>query len=964
MKSHQKKSDKSDTGCKIKSDKSDTGRKIKSDKSDTGRKIKSDSDYHSPSEKSPHSDPTDTRYHKKLEKMNELQKLYHYMKQFQIKKRDDKLAVTHYLMDEPYGTFNIPDKDYDKFLHYYEDAVIHGYRPSVVERHREFGPIVIDFDFVYKGDVKDRSYTKRHIKKIIKMYNSIILKYLSVEEKNLVSYVLEKEKPVLRKGKYHDGIHIVYPYICTKPSLQFLMRDQFLKGAERDGIFEDIPLENRLDAVHDKSVIYHSGWLMYKSRKDKYSGVYDVTMIFQKSGDNIINLFLDEDRDNVGDIHEYIRMLSCRQYYNEDQLTPLKEEVEIKNLDYKINDVKKKLNFQNEAEIQSYMGKECNFTKVTDEEVYMEAKNLTKLFSEGRAAEYFTWYQIGKCLHNIDHRLLSDWIEFSKKCPEKFKEGECGKLWNKMKPSGYTMATLHYFAKMDNPELYLKLKEMKLDTLIKNGLEGSHTAIANLLMEKYRFNFVCASIKDNTWYEFKNHRWVEIDSAFSLRNLLSSELVNDYIKEQSQYYTLATQTTGYEKEQNLNKATYISKLIQKLNNGNFKSGVIKECAFLAYSPSFLQKLNNNLHLICFENGVYDLEADIFRDGCPDDYISLCTNYPYIPYNSEDIHSKDVMDFIKKIQPDDVMREYMLTLFSTCLSGVIAEESFYILTGSGSNGKSKFIELVKYTLGDYYKPMDVRLITEKRSSSSSASPEVADKPGVRACTFDEPRATDEINTSFMKIFTGGDMVPARALFKAPIYFKPQFKPFLLCNILPNIKADDDGTWRRIKVIPFLSKFVKYSDLSKKMRDKGLGPGQFWADLSISEKLPEWKQAFLGILLEYYRIYKKNGLKHPKLVTQYTKQYRKRCDIYQDFIGDFLEKTDNEKDGITTFNLHEGMNTWYRSNYNRDGKCPNTKDLRNYLQKRMETYDSKTDTLKFYRVKKLGLEMDDAANIEGL
>ena len=68
---------------------------------------------------------------------------------------------------------------------------------------------------------------------------------------------------------------------------------------------------------------------------------------------------------------------------------------------------------------------------------------------------------------------------------------------------------------------------------------------------------------------------------------------------------------------------------QKLNNYTFKNGVIRECADFAYDPNFLKNLDENIYLICFENGVYDLEADHFRDGCPDDYISLCTNYNYL-----------------------------------------------------------------------------------------------------------------------------------------------------------------------------------------------------------------------------------------------------------------------------------------------------------------------------------------------
>ncbi len=472
------------------------------------------------------------------------------------------------------------------------------------------------------------------------------------------------------------------------------------------------------------------------------------------------------------------------------------------------------------------MGHDINFVKTVPEDVLIEAKNLVKLFSKERASDYNSWYQVGKCLHNIDNRLLEDWIQFSKKCPSKFKKGECEDLWRKMKSCNYSMATLHYFASKDNNKEYLKMKQEKLNKLIKDGLEASHTTIAKLLMEKYKFVYRCASIKHNIWYEFRSHRWIEIDSAYTLRKLISDELTIDYGKQQSYLYDESQHKDGYAKEQLINEATRISAVIKKLNNTTFKNGVIRECADIAYDPNFLKNLDENIYLICFENGVYDLETDNFRDGCPDDYISLCTNYNYIEFDEDDEVYKDINDFLEKIQPNDEMRRYLMLLLSTCLAGSIGEESFYVFTGSGSNGKSKLMELMKYSLGDLFKPMDIRLLTEKRSSSSSASPELADKKGIRACPLDEPKATDEINTGFMKIFTGGDMITARALFKEPIYFKPQFKPFLLCNHLPNIKSDDDGTWRRLKVIPFQSKFIKKGDATKKMIKHGLKEGQFW------------------------------------------------------------------------------------------------------------------------------------------
>jgi len=868
------------------------------------------------------------------------------------KKTGKNLPWTHSMTYVPYGCYNIPADMYGKFLKLYGDAIYAGYQPHITENHKEYGPIVIDLDFVQSKEHKGRKYTNTTINNIIKLYNQVIKKYMTVYSNQMDAYILEKKEPTLRQGEYHDGLHIVYPYICTKPSLQMLMRKDFLKLAEEHNIFKQIPLVNDLDKVFDKGVIYSVGWMMYGSRKNKISHPYYVTHIYSTAHGKIYDTLIPGENINTrAYIKHFIDVLSCRRFFSQDQMTQLADNVDPEDIDIAINKLKDNLiesTTNKKEEIAKLMGDDTNFIKAVSEDLLVEARNLIKLFSQERASWYYPWYQVGKCLHNIDYRLLTDWIEFSNKTTRhNFKKGECERLWKKLKPSNYTMATLHYFASKDNPKKYLKMKEGKLNKLIKDGLEASHNTIAKLLIEKYKFIYRCASIKHNSWYEFRNHRWIEIDSAYTLRNLISDELTTEYGKHQAYLYDLSKEKQGYDKEQTLNEATRISKVIQKLNNSTFKNGVIRECADISYDPNFLKNLDENIYLICFENGVYDLEADSFRDGCPDDYISLCTNYKYIPYDKNDECSKDMKEFFKKIQPDKEMRKYLKTLLSTCLAGSISEESFYVFTGSGANGKSKLMELMKYSMGDLFKPMDIMVLVGKRTSSSSATPELADKKGIRISPFDEPKATDEINTGFMKLFTGGDLIMARALFKEPIYFKPQFKPFLLCNHLPNIKSDDEGTWRRLKVIPFLSKFIKPSDATKKMRKIGLEKNHFWADGGLSEKLPEWKEMFMGLLIKYYKKYRTDGLIHPKLVTKHTAEYRKRCDVFQDFIGDYLEKTSNDKDAITVINLHEGMRSWYRANY--DGKCPNTKDLRNYMLHRMPAYKGKTDSLTGYRLK---------------
>lgn len=921
-------------------------KKVKDDQ-ELVKEINSEKQHHSPcKEKSPKKDAVNKKF-------NELEKLYSFMMKYknESKKRTgNNLPWTHSMTYDPYGSYNIPEDLYSKFIKLYEDAIVAGYTPHITEKHKEYGPIVIDLDFVQDKEHKKRCYTGKTITNILTLYNRVIRKYLNVNSGDCDVFVCEKKEPTLRKGEYHDGIHIVYPYICTKPAIQMLMRSEFLILAEKYKTFRKIPLVNSLDSVFDKHVIFKTGWMLYGSTKDASSLPYVVTHIYMTTHKLLTDTLLPgEDIKERRYIKHFINALSCRRFYGVEDITPLADNIDPVEVDSQINKLKENMveGPNKKAEIATLLGEDTNFIKIVSEDLYVDAKNLVKLFSKTRATEYYKWYQVGRCLHNIDHRLLEDWIEFSKKCPNKFKPGECEKLWKKMKSSNYSIATLHFFASQDNPDKYLKLKEEGINKLIKEGLEASHGTIAKLILEKHKFKYRCASIKHNVWYEFKNHRWIEIDSAYSLRNLISNELTKEYSKLQSYLYDLSIKEQGYDREKCINEANHISKVIRKLNDSTFKNGVIRACADFAYDPNFLKDLDENTNLLCFENGVYDLETDNFRDGCPDDYISLSTGYNYVDTNDDDEYSMAIYDFFSKIQPDPEMRRYLFILLSTCLSGSITEQSFYVFTGSGANGKSKLMELLKYTLGDYFKPMDVRVLTEKRSSSSSASPEVADKKGIRACPFDEPKATDEINTSFMKIFTGGDQIMARALFKDPIYYRPQFKPFLLCNTLPNIKADDEGTWRRLKAIPFPSKFIKKSEITKNIKKYGLAEGQFWADDTLVEKLPEWKQNFMSILIKYYRIFRREGLVHPKIVTQYTEKYRRRCDEFQDFFGDYLQKTDNEKDSITVMDLYRGMRSWHKANC--DGKGPNAKDLRNYLKQKMPTFDEKKDSLTKYKLK---------------
>ena len=267
----------------------------------------------------------------------------------------------------------------------------------------------------------------------------------------------------------------------------------------------------------------------------------------------------------------------------------------------------------------------------------------------------------------------------------------------------------------------------------------------------------------------------------------------------------------------------------------------------------------------------------------------------------------------------------LRFLSKCLSGENRDEGFYIWTGSGGNGKSKLIELMQIVLGDYGGGLPVSLITKSRASSNSTTPEMERTKGLRLVVMQEPEADECINIGLMKELTGNDKIMARGLFKEPIEFIPQFKLLLMCNDLPNIPSNDDGTWRRLEVVDFISRFI--DDESKLDAKKHV----YKRDKCLRAKLQAWPVIFLCILLEEWMKYDKEGITIPKQVNNKTKSYRNENDIVGQWIGQCCEMADNKieengsEEAPTCFgDLFFKFNSWCQEQGYKSADKKKTKD----------------------------------------
>jgi P4 family phage/plasmid primase-like protien len=167
---------------------------------------------------------------------------------------------------------------------------------------------------------------------------------------------------------------------------------------------------------------------------------------------------------------------------------------------------------------------------------------------------------------------------------------------------------------------------------------------------------------------------------------------------------------------------------------------------------------------------------------------------------------EINQFFKELFPNEELCKYMWQHLASCLVGTNDNQAFNIYTGSGANGKSKLVELMSKCMGDYKATVPITLITGKRNSIGSTSSEIVQLKGIRYAVMQEPTKGDQINEGIMKELTGGDPLLGRALFCDSEIFIPQFSLAVCTNALFEIRSNDDGTLRRMKLFDFLAKFI--------------------------------------------------------------------------------------------------------------------------------------------------------------
>jgi len=347
--------------------------------------------------------------------------------------------------------------------------------------------------------------------------------------------------------------------------------------------------------------------------------------------------------------------------------------------------------------------------------------------------------------------------------------------------------------------------------------------------------------KSGTWYSYNGKQWVKDTGVLKL---VVKEVIN---KLHSTANSPEARKWAYHSESKQAIDAMLS--LAKLDNK-----VVRHLT--DFNPDDKMKLN-------VLNGVVDLETGTLRPHNVKDYA---TNIIPIRYDTRATCTR----WLKFL--DDIMcsRKSLVSFLQKAigytLTASVEEQVMFIMYGSGANGKTTFIEIIRDLLGTYSKASNPKTLMVQ--AGGAIRNDLARLQGSRFVSAVETSGKGKLDETMIKQITGDDVITARYLYSENIEFRPTWKVWLSTNHRPIIEGIDYGIWRRMILIPFDATFKGANKVA-----------------NMRELLREELEGILRWAVEGCLIWQSEGLNTPEEIAIATREYQEEMDI----IGPFLQDT---------------------------------------------------------------------------
>lgn len=307
-------------------------------------------------------------------------------------------------------------------------------------------------------------------------------------------------------------------------------------------------------------------------------------------------------------------------------------------------------------------------------------------------------------------------------------------------------------------------------------------------------------------------------------------------------------------------------------------------------PVRTSELDANPWLLNVENGTLNLELGSLGSHWQRDLI---TKLAPVRYLGDGATCPRWLDFLGEIFDGDTeLIRFVQKAVGYSMTGSTREQCLFILYGTGANGKSTFLEVLRSMLGDYAMQSDFGAFLLNRGNDGPRN-DVARLAGARFVSAIEVEQGRRLAESLVKSLTGQDVITARFLYRESFEFRPAFKVWMAVNHKPVIRGTDNAIWRRIRTVPFTV---------------AIPPER--QDRSLVTKLRAESPGILHWALEGCAAWRAEGLEPPEPVRAATREYRDEMDVLAGFLSDCCVLASNAR--ASAAKLYDAYKRWCEAN----------------------------------------------------
>lgn len=280
-------------------------------------------------------------------------------------------------------------------------------------------------------------------------------------------------------------------------------------------------------------------------------------------------------------------------------------------------------------------------------------------------------------------------------------------------------------------------------------------------------------------------------------------------------------------------------------------------------PVSMDQLDADDWLLNCRNGTVDLRTGTVFPHSKDRLLSRMAEASFVP----GAQCARWLQFLDYIMGGDQSRVNLLQRGVGASACGAPWQYLIFLYGSGANGKSVFLEVVSRILASYAGEAAQGLLLQKKNEAHPT--EVADLMGKRFVTSEEVDQSSVLDEGRVKRLTSGRPIKARFMREDLFEFRPTHKLWIAINHKPRVRGQDEGIWRRIKLVPF---------------EVQIPPAERRDFEEVVKEFLQERDGILGWIVQGCLEWQRDGLGASEAVEAAHEQYRHGMDDF----GQFLEE----------------------------------------------------------------------------